>query len=110
MCSGRPARRRKGFGFPIRASLPIAGGAKQIRQDRPRQIAGPVPDELPCGSRSASARSLLLLFPITDVRLPSSSLLAWCCRNHLGLFLLGFFGLSIAFLLTFSHVDLPAVC
>ena len=39
-------------------------------------------------------------------RLPSRTLLAWCCGNDFDLLLFGFLGLPIASLLAFGHVDL----
>lgn len=79
-----------------------AAPAKENRRSGPRLAS--LADR-----RSASARSLLFLFSLTKTRLPSGSLLAWCCRNYLDLFLLGLLGLPIAFLLTFGHVDLLGV-
>jgi hypothetical protein len=51
--------------------------------------------------------SFLFPFVVREGRLPSRSLLAWCCGNDLDLLLFGFLGLPIASLLAFGHVDLP---
>ena len=51
--------------------------------------------------------SFLFPFVVREGRLPSRTLLAWCCGNDLDLLLFGFLGLPIASLLAFGHVDLP---